>query len=58
MVDLGETTEVRLQQAVPVYLVYLSVWMEPDGQVHFRKDVYGRDQFVREPVWSAPQAWR
>ena len=41
-----ESRERRVQslpEPVPVYLVYWTAWVEPDGTVHFRDDIYGRD---------------
>jgi murein L,D-transpeptidase YcbB/YkuD len=38
-------TEVRrLPEPVPVYLVYLSAWVDADGQAQFRPDIYGLDR--------------
>ncbi len=34
---------VSLRQSVPVHLQYWTGWVETDGAVHFRDDVYGRD---------------
>jgi murein L,D-transpeptidase YcbB/YkuD len=36
--------DVRLKEAVPVIWAYLTGYVTPDGQVHFREDVYGLDQ--------------
>lgn len=35
---------VVLEQPVPVYLVYLTAWVEENGEIHFREDIYGHDQ--------------
>lgn len=39
----GERKRVSLRQRLPVYLVYLTAWAEPDGLVHFRRDLYDHD---------------
>lgn len=39
----GHFRNVYLASAVPIYLVYLTAWADPDGVVQFRDDVYARD---------------
>jgi hypothetical protein len=34
---------VRLKRAVPVHLLYWTAWVDPEGVVNFRKDIYKRD---------------
>ena len=40
----AETTRVNLKKPLPVHLVYATVWLAADGTVHFRPDIYGRDE--------------
>lgn len=40
----NERQVVVLDEPVPVYLVYLTAWVAPDGKMHFREDIYGHDQ--------------
>lgn len=40
----GKPRQVNLEKPYPVYIVYRTVWVDDDGQVHFFKDVYGHDQ--------------
>ncbi len=35
---------VRLKRHIPVHVTYLTAWVNKDGSVHFRDDVYGRDK--------------
>lgn len=42
----GERRVVSLPRPIPVYLVYWTAWVELDGTVHFRDDVYGRDKLL------------
>jgi murein L,D-transpeptidase YcbB/YkuD len=39
-----ETQEVRLSHPRPVYVLYLTALAQPDGTVHFFRDVYGLDE--------------
>jgi murein L,D-transpeptidase YcbB/YkuD len=39
----GEQMNVKVAKQTPVYLAYVSAWSTPDGQIHFRPDVYGMD---------------
>jgi murein L,D-transpeptidase YcbB/YkuD len=40
----GETLSVPLPHAIPVYLLYWTAFVDADGQVEFRDDIYGRDR--------------
>jgi murein L,D-transpeptidase YcbB/YkuD len=40
----GEQRIVNLESKVPVYVTYLTAWVNKDGTVNFRRDVYGRDK--------------
>ncbi|MCX6566162.1 MAG: L,D-transpeptidase family protein [Candidatus Aminicenantes bacterium] len=39
----GVTRIVRLSRPIPVFLVYLTAWVDDRGIVHLQRDVYGRD---------------
>ena len=39
----GRNTVVSLPEPVPVHLSYLTAWVNKDGSVHFRSDIYDRD---------------
>jgi len=40
----GKTERVMLAQPLPVYLLYWTAFVDPDGTAEFRDDVYGRDR--------------
>ncbi len=42
--DAGETQRISLSRPLPVYILYWTAFVEPDGSVQFREDVYGRDR--------------
>jgi len=35
---------VRLENALPVHIIYLTAWADDEGTVYFRRDIYDRDQ--------------
>jgi len=39
----GQKKIVNLKAKVPVHITYLTAWVNKDGTVHFRNDVYDRD---------------
>lgn len=45
-VDSRQYRNVSLTMPVPIYLVYLTAWVTPEGVVNFRDDVYDRDGSV------------
>jgi len=44
VIDTGEHRILSLGQRVPVYIIYMTAWVDVDGTVEFRRDVYGRDR--------------
>lgn len=45
-VDSRQYRNVSLTTPVPIYLMYLTAWVTPEGVVNFRDDVYDRDGSV------------
>ncbi|HEU0094767.1 MAG TPA: L,D-transpeptidase family protein [Vicinamibacteria bacterium] len=39
----GKEHQVALKHHIPVYIVYETVWVDEDGTVEFRDDIYGHD---------------
>jgi L,D-transpeptidase YcbB len=42
-IDSGQKKVVNLKNKIPVHITYLTAWVNKDGTVHFRNDVYDRD---------------
>jgi L,D-transpeptidase YcbB len=42
----GKRQIVTLDQKLPVHIAYLTAWVNKDGSVNFRRDVYGRDAIL------------
>ena len=45
---------VVLRRKMPVHLLYWTAWMEDEDTVHFRKDIYGRDEAVARALAAPP----
>jgi len=56
----GRDSEVTvvLNERVPVHLLYWTSWADADGTVHFRNDIYDRDDNLRAALKAAPDAPR
>jgi murein L,D-transpeptidase YcbB/YkuD len=39
----GRELFVRLKESLPVSIVYFTAWVDAEGRIHFRDDVYNRD---------------
>lgn len=50
----GREQSVTLPRAYDVHLQYWTAWVEADGSVQFRSDIYDRDARVREALRAPP----
>lgn len=41
--ERGATTNVTLAKKMPVLLTYWTAWVDPQGRINFRHDIYGQD---------------
>ncbi len=39
----GAREDVKLKRSIPLYMAYVTAWANADGVVHFRDDIYNRD---------------
>jgi murein L,D-transpeptidase YcbB/YkuD len=46
----GKRRIVNLKSHVPVHVTYLTAWVNKDGSVHFRDDIYGRDKVLAKAL--------
>lgn len=51
-----KTRNVSLAQPVPVHLTYSTVWIGEGGTIHFRDDVYARDDLLLQALFGYPPA--
>jgi murein L,D-transpeptidase YcbB/YkuD len=50
----GRERNVTLPSPMPVHLLYWTVWVDDEGVLQFRDDVYGRDQPVLRELRESP----
>ena len=43
-IESGKTTVIDLQRPIPVHLQYWTAWVDEDGRLNFRNDMYDRDR--------------
>ena len=46
----GATQRIPLTKSLPVYVLYWTAFVDPDGTVEFRDDIYGRDRRLAEAL--------
>lgn len=51
-----KTQAIDLETRIPIYVVYITAWVAEDGQVNFRRDLYGRDATVVEAIHRVDRA--
>lgn len=39
----GREQRVALKRRIPVYIVYATTWVDEEGRLNFRDDLYGHD---------------
>ena len=49
LIATGERRTVRISQACAVHLLYWTAWIDENGELNFRDDIYERDK----PLWNA-----
>jgi murein L,D-transpeptidase YcbB/YkuD len=50
----GREQHIALKRHIPVYIVYETVWVDDDGTVEFREDVYGHDARQEKVLPASP----
>ncbi|MCJ8166309.1 L,D-transpeptidase family protein [Pontibacter sp. E15-1] len=48
----GDETWVTLPNKVQVYIVYFTSWVDEDGEIHFRDDIYGHDKELEKEYFG------
>lgn len=56
LIETHQTVEHPLTQKVPMYLIYMTAWVDENGVVQFRPDIYQRDQKISRSLVNAGTA--
>ena len=46
----GDEKYVTLKNPVPVYIGYMTAWVDSEGRINFRDDIYKRDQALEKMI--------
>ena len=44
--SFGKTTEIVLDKIIPLFIDYYTAWVDDNGEINFRDDVYGKDKIL------------
>ena len=58
VIEAGEQKSISLKRMVPVHLQYWTAWVDEQGAVNFRQDIYGRDQALQAALDKRPSPGR
>jgi murein L,D-transpeptidase YcbB/YkuD len=53
-IDSNKTQTLSVSHPIPLYIVYLTAWVEPDGKLQFRDDIYGKDDELAPVLYQRP----
>jgi L,D-transpeptidase YcbB len=51
-IENKEEKYIPLTKKIPVYILYFTVWMDPQGLAHFQKDIYGHDKKLEKELFG------
>lgn len=46
--SLGQTTDINLTKKIPLIIDYYTTWVDENGEVNFRDDVYNKDKILKQ----------
>lgn len=50
--SLGQTTDVNLEKKIPLVIDYYTAWVDENGDVNFREDVYNKDKILKQYLFN------
>ncbi len=49
--SFGKTTEIVLDRKIPIFIDYYTAWVDEEGNVNFREDVYRKDKILADYIF-------
>ncbi|MFL6192639.1 MAG: murein L,D-transpeptidase [Thermoanaerobaculia bacterium] len=56
-IDSGEPRTITLPKPIAVHILYWTAWVDGNGTVEFRKDIYGHDAELEQALATEPAVW-
>ena len=53
-INAGRRQVLALPEPINVHVLYLTAWVEKDGTLNFREDIYGKDRPLKKALMSRP----
>jgi len=50
--EAGERQVVPIRPPLPIHLTYQTAWVDKTDEIHFNRDIYGRDKQLRNALYS------
>jgi murein L,D-transpeptidase YcbB/YkuD len=50
ILNSNRETQVNLETPLPVHIVYWTSWVDTEGRLNFRDDIYGRNAQLRQAI--------
>lgn len=48
--EFPDTNVIELDKKVPVHIMYMTAWVDQQGNIHFNEDIYGRDKDLNKAL--------
>jgi murein L,D-transpeptidase YcbB/YkuD len=56
LIEAKETIQHDLTETVPVYVIYMTTWIDKNGKMQFRDDIYDRDSKISNSLFNLDRA--
>ncbi len=54
LLNRNQTRTVKLEKSIPIHITYFTAWVDDQGIVNFRPDIYKRDSQYVTSLYNAP----